>query len=145
MMVSQAGRFGFDPFAEMRRAQQEMNRIFGDAAGRSAREFPPISLWIGEDSLVVTAEVPGVAEDDLELTVQEDTLTIRGERRRAAVDDKVSWHRRERGHGRFARIVELPFRVDAEKVDARLTNGVLEVELHRPEVDRPKKVQVKAA
>ncbi|MEI5680719.1 Hsp20/alpha crystallin family protein [Mesorhizobium sp. CCNWLW179-1] len=143
MLLSEFGRTGFDPFLEMRRMQQEMNqRLSGITAG-GAQEFPPINLWAGEDSVAVTAELPGIAPGDVDLTVRENTLTLKGERGSPAEDEKSVWHRRERPYGSFSRTVQLPFRVDPEQVEARFANGLLEVELHRPEADRPKKIQIK--
>jgi HSP20 family protein len=143
MLLSDFGRIGFDPFLEMRRMQQEMNqRLSGMTAG-TAQEFPPINLWMGEDSVAVTAELPGIAPSDVDLTVRENTLTLKGERESTMEDEKSVWHRRERPYGSFSRTVQLPFRVDPEQVVARFANGLLEVELHRPEADRPKKIEIK--
>lgn len=143
MLLSDFGRLGFDPFLEMRRMQQEMNqRLTGLTAG-TAQEFPPINLWVGEDSVAVTAELPGIAPDEVDLTVRENTLTLKGQREPRTEDEKSVWHRRERAYGSFSRMVQLPFRVDPEQVAARFANGLLEVELHRPEADRPKKIEIK--
>lgn len=134
----------WDPFTDMRRLQAEMNRLFEDTGSmRTARVYPPVNIWLGEDSVVVTAEMPGLSHDDIELTVHDDRLTIRGERRSASEEEKIVWHRRERPAGSFARTVELPFRVDAEKIDARFQNGVLAVEMQRPERDRPRRIAIK--
>jgi len=146
MLLTQTGRLGWDPFAEIRRMQNEMTRLFADVEARAATQaFPPVNLWVGEDSLVVTAEIPGVAPADLNLTVREDTLTIQGYRALPVETDSVAWHLRERPYGTFSRTVGLPFRVDPDKVQARFTNGVLEIELQRPEADRPRKIEIKAA
>lgn len=145
-MLFTSGRLGWDPFAEMRRMQAEMDRLFADFEGRpTPGGGPPVNLWLGDDSVVVTAEVPGVAPGDIDITVREDTLTIQGKRQPAAVDGEVAWHRRERVFGEFARTVELPFRVDADRVDARFVNGVIQIELQRPEADKPKRIPIKAS
>lgn len=141
MLLSDFGRIGFDPFLEMRRMQQEMNQRLGGLSAGSAQEFPPVNLWLGENSVAVTAELPGIAPDDVDLTVRENTLTLKGERK--SQDETSVWHRRERPNGRFSRTIQLPFRVDPEQVEARFANGLLEVELHRPEADRPRKIQIK--
>lgn len=143
MLLSDFGRVGFDPFLEMRRMQQEMNqRLAGMTA--ATPEFPPINLWAGEESVAVTAELPGLAPGDVDLTVRDNTLTLKGERGSPTTEDEKSvWHRRELSYGSFSRTVQLPFRVDPEQVEARFANGLLEVELHRPEADRPKKIQIK--
>lgn len=136
---------GWDPFAEMRRLQADMNRLFDGTTVTPQRVYPPVNLWLGDNSVVVTAELPGLSRDDIQLTVQDDTLTIEGERRPAGNDNQLAWHRRERATGRFARTVQLPFRVDADRVKAHFTHGVLEVEMQRPEEDRPRKIAVTAA
>ena len=146
MLFAPTGRLGWDPFAEMRRMQNDMNRLFADFEARPASTtFPPINLWVGDGSAVITAELPGVAENDIDLSVREDTLTIQGKREPGPDIEKAAWHRRERAYGSFSRPVELPFRIDPDKVHARFINGVLEVELQRPESDRPKRIQITAS
>ncbi len=146
MLSSEWGRAGWDPFAEMRRLQAEMNQLFeGAGAFRARRGYPPVNLWLGENSVVITAELPGLSSDEIDLTVVEDSLTIRGEHKPAASEEQAVWRRRERPTGPFARTVELPFRVDPDRVQARVVNGVLEVELRRPEADAPRKIQVQAS
>ncbi|WP_449375543.1 Hsp20/alpha crystallin family protein [Bosea thiooxidans] len=141
MLLSDFGRFGFDPFLEMRRMQQEINQRLAGLRTDAAQEFPPVNLWLGENSVAVTAELPGIAPDDVDLTVRENTLTLKGERK--SQDERSVWHRRERPSGQFSRTIQLPFRVDPEQVEARFANGLLEVEMHRPEADRPRKIQIK--
>ena len=115
----------------------------GATAAPAVRDFPPVNLWLGENSVVVTAELPGIGADDVDISVQGDMLTLRGERKPESADG-ASWHRRERVYGRFSRSIQLPFRVDHDKVKARFDNGVLEIELTRPEADKPRKISVKA-
>jgi HSP20 family protein len=147
MFLSDYSRPNWDPFADMRRMQNEMNRLFSELGrGRTAQQaFPPVNLWVGQDSVVVTAEIPGVARDDLKLTVQENTVVIQGKRTAPETGDNYAWHRRERGYGEFARTVDLPFRVDPDKVKARTRHGVLELELNRPEAEKPRKIRINAA
>jgi HSP20 family protein len=143
MALSEFPRLGFDPFAELRRMQGEMNRMFSGVAP-AARDFPPVNIWLGDNSVVVTSELPGVTRDDVALKLQEDLLTLEGARRPTQEQD-VNWQRRERAYGTFSRAVQLPFRVDADKVGARFNNGILEIELERQEADRPKKIEIRAA
>lgn len=144
MLFSPLSRFGADPFAEVRQLQANMNRLFDEFGGTEiARGYPPINLWLSENSVVVTAELPGFSADDIGLSIREDTLTIQGERK-PADEGEVRWHRRERTHGRFARTVELPYRVDPDHVQARFLDGVLEVEMQRSEADLPRKVKISA-
>ncbi len=144
MWPSQAfSRFGFDPFADFRRIQRDMNRAFSEFATSTARSFPPVNLWLGENSVVVTAELPGATADDVDITLNQNVLTLRGERK-PEIEQDANWHRRERTYGRFSRAVQLPFQVDPERVQARFNNGILEIELVRPENDRPKKIAIRA-
>lgn len=144
MLFPEFGRFGFDPLAEMRRMQNEMNRLLSGFTAAMEQDFPPINLWLGENSVVVTAELPGLSEDDINISLQEDVLTLQG-RRQPQIQEDVTWHRRERPYGSFARTLQLPFRADPDRAKARFNNGVLEIELERPEEDRPKKIAVRAA
>ena len=145
MALSQYPSWGLDPFYEMRRMQSEMNRLFSGFSAAAARDFPPINIWLGENSVVVTAELPGVKRDDVNIRLQDEVLTLEGTRQPQLREQDVKWHRRERAYGTFQRTVQLPFRVDPEKVQARYANGVLEIELERIEADRPKKIQIRAA
>ncbi|MFC6487946.1 Hsp20/alpha crystallin family protein [Nitratireductor sp. GCM10026969] len=143
MLLGRTRGFDRDPFAEVQRLQEDMNRLFADFAGSPAtRLYPPVNLWLGENSVAVTAELPGLSAEDVDLTIREDTLTIRGERKPADEAEKASWHRRERPLGAFSRTVSLSYRVDPDQVQARFQNGVLEIEMQRPEVDRPRKIQI---
>ena len=144
MALSGFPRMGFDPFAEMRRMQSEMNRLFSGVGLATARDFPPINIWLGDNSVVVTAELPGVTRDDVTLNLQDDVLTLEGKREPRHQQEDGNWQRRERSYGSFSRAVQLPFRIDPDKVQARFNNGVLEVELERLEADRPKKIEIRA-
>ena len=144
MALSDFPRMGFDPFAEMRRMQSEMNRLFSGVGLATARDFPPINIWLGDNSVVVTAELPGVTRDDVTLNLQDDVLTLEGKREPRHQQEDGNWQRRERSYGSFSRAVQLPFRIDPDKVQARFSNGVLEVELERLEGDRPKKIEIRA-
>jgi HSP20 family protein len=137
-------RLGIDPFLELRRMQNEMNRLFSGFSAAAAREFPPVNIWLGENSVVVTAELPGVSRNDVEISLQDEVLTLSGARQ-PRPQQEVRWHRRERAYGSFSRTIQLPFRVDPDKVQARYQDGILEIELERLEADRPKKIQIRAA
>jgi HSP20 family protein len=145
MALSEFPRLSFDPFVELRRMQSEMNRLFTGLSTSTARDFPPINIWLGDNSVVVTAELPGVTREDVTLNLQEDVLTLEGKREPKLQQENVNWQRRERAYGTFSRAVQLPFRVDADKVQARFNNGVLEIELQRLEADRPKKIEIRGA
>ena len=134
-----------DPFADMRRMQSAMNRLFdGTRTPGQSATYPAVNFWAGENSVVMTSELPGLTEDDIELTVQDTTLSIRATFPEPETGDDLAWHRRERVEGSFLRTIELPFRVDPERVDARFENGVLTVEMQRPDTEKPKHIKIKA-
>jgi HSP20 family protein len=139
--------WGYDPFEEMRRLQEEVNRAFSaSVAGARAlapAEFPALSVYANEDGIAVTAELPGVNAEDLEVSAFQDTLTLRGSR--SAPAEAKAYHRRERQQGEFVRTLNLPFRVDPERVEANLEDGVLRLSLHRPEEDKPKRIKISAS
>ena len=132
---------GADPFRELRRLQEEMDRLAG-AFTPAAASFPAVNLYAGRDGIAVSAELPGVAKDELEIHAHRDTLTLRGTRRPAA-ESEQAYHRRERRSGAFTRTIQLPFRVDPEQIEARFENGVLQLSLQRPEEDKPRRIEVK--
>jgi HSP20 family protein len=135
-----------DAFREMERIQGQFNRLFeGYTAWRSATEFPPLNVWVSEDSAVITAELPGVASEDIDVSVVNNTLTIRGSRQPEQINEDETLHRRERSFGQFSRSIQLPFRVDSERVEAKFKRGILQLTLPRAEQDKPRKITVSAA
>jgi HSP20 family protein len=130
--------------------QSEMNRLFdrwGGDGGHSffgARAYPPMNVWEDGDVTHVEAELPGLDLKDLEIYVTGgNQLTLKGKRQPATAEKGV-WHRQERAFGEFSRTLTLPFPVDADKVEARLENGVLCIKLTKHESARPRKIEVKA-
>lgn len=135
--------------AEVNRLRSEMERMWGRMAGNGRRmlnltDFPPVNLWEEDDALIVEAELPGLALDDLEIFVSGGTqLAIKGERKPPAVEQGV-WHRKERGYGKFTKIVELPVAVAEDEVVASFKLGVLSVKLPKRPEAKPRKIEVKA-
>lgn len=127
---------------EMDRLQREMNRMMGTFAPRGTGNFPPLNMWANEEHVLLTAELPGVDLESLDISVVGDTITLAGRRELDAAGDETRYHRHERWHGNFTRTMQLPFRIDAEKVDAKYSKGVLQVSLPRAEEDRPRRIQI---
>lgn len=135
----------WDPWSEFGDFERAMNRVFGDLYP-TRTEYPSINVWTGKDDVVLTAELPGLEPDDLDISVQENILTLRGtpkEREREPKEGEIV-HRRECARAAFSRSWRLPFEVDGDKVDAKLENGILKLRLPRSEASKPKKIEVKA-
>jgi len=135
------GHFG-GMYRDLERLQGEMERVFQGLRRPFASERPALNVWTNQDGALVTAELPGVDEADLDISVTGSNLTLRGERKAGG---DCEYHRQERDLGKFVRTVELPFQVDAGKVQAKLAKGILEVRLPRAEADKPRKIRITAA
>jgi HSP20 family protein len=127
----------WDPLQDLLALQERINRLAGtDEAGWT----PPVDIYETEDRYIVTAEVAGLAREDLQIQLQDGKLTLRGERQSSDASS-VRFERVERGHGRFARAFVLPHAVDATSVTADLQNGVLTISVpkvsdhHQVEID----------
>jgi HSP20 family protein len=133
---------------EMDRLQREMNRLFEDYSPqrlRNAPSYPALNAWSNEEGLLVTAEVPGVSPQDIEVNVIGETLTLSGARKPDELREGARYHRQERGYGKFSRTLQLPFPVKVESIEASFKSGVLSIRLPRAEEDKPRKIAVKSA
>lgn len=132
-----------DPFGMMRSMLRDVNRFIPTNTVQSV--FPAVNVWQGEEAVAVTAELPGIDPADIDISVRDNVLTIAGERRAPDVPDTARWHRTERRFGKFSRAIRLPFAASDDKVEARMANGVLRLVVGRPEEDKPRKIEIKAA
>lgn len=132
---------------EMQRFQQEMNRMFDQSVGTrygSPSCNPLMNVYTNDENAIIQAELPGVKAEEVEISVIGETLNIRGERQGENMDGEVTYHRQERSCGKFDRSIQLPFPVNPEKVEAKMTNGILSVTLPRAEEDKPRRIQVRS-
>jgi HSP20 family protein len=132
----------------MERLQREMNRLFQSSRGsrlQAAPSFPAMNIWTSDEGQVITAEIPGVDPEDLDVSVTGEILTLSGTRKPEDLGEDVRYHRQERGYGRFKRSIQLPYPVQADKIEASFNSGVLKIQLPRAEEDKPKKITVKSA
>ena len=128
---------------EMDRLQRGMERAFDShSSDRTRSHYPLMNVWADEKSALITAEIPGLTSDDIELNVLENTLTLSGERKTDIIPEDAKYHRQERSYGNFSRTIRLPYKMDVDNVEAVFTNGVLKVTLPRAEEDIPKKIKV---
>jgi HSP20 family protein len=146
MFEPEIWRFGrmVHPWREMQRLQSEVNRLFSGVNQTAGQDYPPINIWMGADDVVVTVEIPGVNTSNMDIAVLGDRLTMSGTREITALKEGESYHRQERNYGRFSRTIQLPFNVEAAKVDAKYDKGVLTINLPRAEMDKPKKIAIKS-
>ena len=134
----------------MKRLQEEMEQWFGRPETNDTRRIsrsvhPPLNAWQDDNNLYVEAELPELELSDLEIIVNGDNqLSLQGERKQH-VGENGKWHRRERCHGKFSRMVELPQYVDSDKVTAEFKHGVLTVTLPKRKEARARRVEVKAS
>jgi HSP20 family protein len=140
--------FETNAFAQLSRLQGEMNTLFyrffgGKTPMRNAGVYPAVNVSQDDDNVYVRAELPGITGQDLDITVEEDTVLIRGERKVGQEGEDVSYHRREREDGKFSRSVALPTRIAADKVTAGMKNGILRLVLPKAEEVKPKKIDIK--
>jgi len=138
-----------NPWREIDRMQREMNQLMQSfpsfSGARVAPSFPAINIWLSEEGAVVTAELPGVKPEDLDISVVGETLTLTGSRQPEELKEGEKYHRRERRVGKFTRTFQLPFTVEANNVDAKFDKGILHIALPRAEAEKPRKISVKAA
>ncbi len=146
-----------DPFSEMSSIQDRLNEFFGQPGGftrplglfRGAEQelaapsfIPPVDVFEDEHTIVVTAELPGIEEKDLNISVENNVLTITGERKMEKEEKKENFQRVERRYGRFTRSFTLPPTVDPENVTAEFNNGVLKLTLNKLEEAKPKQIKI---
>jgi len=143
----------WEPARELATLQNEMNRLFStffDAptptnAGATLRRWiPAMDLVETEDDFVLKADLPGLSESDVNIELEDNVLTISGERKAEHEQRKEGYYRVERSFGSFARSLTLPEGVDPDKVRASFDRGVLEVRIPKPEERKPRKVTISA-
>ncbi|MBX7058343.1 MAG: Hsp20/alpha crystallin family protein [Leptospirales bacterium] len=111
--------------------------------GRVNEQYPPVNLHVKGDRATLTALLPGVQLEDIEISIKDDRLRLSAERRDDAPEGSTTL-RRERSRGKFSRTVQLPFRADSEHATARLERGELRIEVPRLEADKPRRIAISA-
>ena len=134
---------------EIERLRRDMDRLLENSMRlprvRAAR-YPAVNVWANEqEGVIVSAELPGVSPETLDISVTADTLTISGTRSPDDLPEGAQYHRRERYCDEFSRTVQLPFTVNTNQVEATAENGVLMITLPRAEAEKPKQIEVKTS
>jgi HSP20 family protein len=140
----------WEPAREVNSLQSEMNRLFntffGDSPAGEAANFrrwvPAMDLVETDDHFVLRADLPGMSEDDVSIELEDNVLTVSGERNSEQEERREGYHRVERASGRFSRTLTLPEGVDPGAIQASFDRGVLEVRIPKPEERRPRRVAI---
>jgi HSP20 family protein len=130
----------WEPFRDL----SELNRLFA-TAGAQRRWLPAMDLTETTDEFVLTADLPGLGEDDVKIELVDRVLTVSGERQRAETVEKAGYRRVERAHGSFSRSLTLPEGVDGEAISASFDRGVLEIHIPKPEQRKPRTISIAPA
>jgi len=136
-----------NPFDELESMKRQFDRILNAWSGSPRRSlgagvFPPVNVTENASKVFVRAELPGIKGEDLDIQATGKTLSISGERRMAHEDAKARYHRREREAGKFSRILAMPTEIDADRIEARLENGVLTIAIPKAEAAKPRQIAV---
>jgi HSP20 family protein len=140
----------WDPFRDIVTLREKMNRLFEDAVTARGEErdmisstwTPSVDIYETEHEIVLTAEVPGIDEKDIDIKIENNTLSIQGERKFEKETKEENYHRIERSYGSFFRSFTIPHNIDQEKIAAEHESGVLRVVLPKKPESKPKKVKV---
>jgi HSP20 family protein len=140
----------WEPMRELNTLQTEMNRLFntffdegtGNDRGAARRWAPAVDLFEREDSLVLKADLPGMREEDVQIEMRDNVLTISGERQADFEDKQNGYYRVERAFGTFSRSLSLPDGVDADRIAASFDSGVLEITIPKPEARKPRRIEI---
>jgi HSP20 family protein len=140
----------YDPFRDLRTLQEEVNRLFTGNMARFDDEgvargswSPNVDIYENKDHMVLEAELPGMKREDFDLSVENNVITLRGERHFVKKDDSDNYHRVERAYGSFTRSFTLPNTVSAEGATAEYKNGVLRVTLPKREETKARRIEIK--
>lgn len=133
----------WDPFADLNRIQRELEKNFFGARNRPADFAPPVDVFEDENSLVLRAELPGVKREDIDIQVDGNVLTLKGERKLEAEQQGRRYHRIERSYGTFVRQFQIPTGLDSSQIDAQLVDGTLTLRLPKKPEQKARKIEVK--
>lgn len=142
----------WDPFREMVSLREAMNRMFEEGMGRwrygeemgASNLMVPMDVYETDEDIVISAEIPGIKPEDVDIRVTGNTLTIQGESKQEQEQQQGNVHYRERRFGRFQRTVTLPSNVDTNKIDATFENGLLKITAAKSEEAKPRQIQVRS-
>ena len=142
-----------NPYRDMMNVRDEMNRVFNEVFGHGSQDettwsagtwSPPVDIYETDEALIIKAELPGFSKDDISIELKENTLVMKGERKRQDEVKEGNYHRAERVYGAFQRSFLLPTTVEHDKVKASYKDGILELYLPKVPAAQPKRIAVSA-
>jgi HSP20 family protein len=136
----------WDPFRSMLTVKRDLDRMFGeydDDEATTSLWHPAVDIFETKDNLVLRAELPGMKKDEVHISVENNVLTLKGERKFDKEIKRENYHRVERVYGNFCRSFTLPTSIDRSKIEASFQDGVLEVTMPRAEEAKPKQIEIK--
>ena len=141
----------YRPFGRTMSVSEEMSQMLDSFLGSSnpnastaLRWSPPVDVRETETGFTVRVEVPGVAKDQIQVNLTNNTLTVRGEKKQVVDEAKGEWHHVERTWGSFERSITLPVRVDGDKITARYQDGVLEITVPKSDEAKPREIRIES-
>ncbi len=134
----------WDPFREMTQLQNRFDKLFEAVGGRQESWLPAVDVFDTKDAVVLKAELAGMDPADIQIEVEDNVLTIKGERRFEEKVDEERYYRVERRFGSFQRSLALPLGVKSDEIDASYDEGILTVTVPKAEQERPKRIEVQA-
>ena len=143
----------YDPFRDLRTLQDEMNRLFTGTFSRGGGNqdevlrgawSPSVDIFENQNEIVLEAELPGMKAEDVNISIENNVLTLHGERKFEKKDESDNFHRVERSYGSFTRSFTLPPTVSSEDANAEFENGVLRLTLAKREEAKPRRIEIKA-
>lgn len=141
----------YDPFRELRGLQDEMNRLFNLGVSRSGNGedivrgawSPSVDIFENQDKIVLEAELAGMKPEEVDISIENNVITLKGERKFEKTEDKDNYHRVERSYGSFVRSFTLPRTVVSDEAEADFQNGVLSITLPKREEAKARKIEIK--
>lgn len=140
-----------DPFSEMENLQRQMNQLFdfslsrspwGDTTLLGGQWAPAVDVYDSKDNILIKAELPGLTKEEIEVSIQDNSLILTGEKKKDAEIKEEKYFKTERFYGSFFRTIPLPATIDTEKVDAKYQDGVLTLTLPKKEEAKPKQINI---
>jgi HSP20 family protein len=142
MLWSDLERLGrsIDPWREFEHMRQALTRT----SAPSTADFPLVNVWASAEHATITSEIPGIDPKTIDVSIVDNIVSLRGSRQPEEIGNDDQYHRKERWYGQFSKTVQLPFAVEANRVDAKFAKGVLTISLPRADADKPKKITIRS-